>query len=77
MESRNHISKTCSAIFKRKEYLKIHTSSVHEGKKPFQCTIYKKKSSRKTSLDMHVASIHEDKREYACPDCKLNSKWFH
>ena len=59
LKTRNHRCPTCNTRFIRKEHLKNHVATVHEGKKPFQCNICKTHFSRKTSLNFHVASIHE------------------
>ena len=39
-------------------------ASVHEGKKPYKCSICDARFARKTNLSGHIASIHEGKKLY-------------
>ena len=57
----------CNSYFKSTRNLNNHISSVHEGKKPFQCDtcnyvhlFYKEK---------HVALVHEEKKPFKCDIC--------
>ena len=49
---------------------KKHIESVHEGKKPFTCTICNSSYTRKLSLRQHIATVHEGNKPYACTLCK-------
>ena len=55
------------SIYPYSHSLKIHIETVHEGKKPFQCT-----HRKKSSLDAHIAAIHEKKKPYKCFICSLS-----
>ena len=44
---------------------------VHEGKKPFKCTICNKSYSRKQILDNHKVSIHERTKNFNDKKCSL------
>ena len=56
--------------------LSKHMASVHDGKKPFNCSICDHKFSIKQSLTKHIASVHEGKKPYNCSICnqKFSSK---
>ena len=43
----------------RNESLKTGVDSVHEGKKPFQCSTCDASFARKSHLKGHIASVHE------------------
>ena len=52
------------------EWSHRHVSSVHEGKKPFQCDVCTKSYSQKAHLLGHVAAVHEGKKPYKCNLCE-------
>ena len=45
----------------RKDELKNHVVSAHEGNKPFKCEVCNHRFSRESDLKKHVASVHEGK----------------
>ena len=46
-----------------------HLSTVHEGKKPFECSICDYKCSQKGPLNLHFSTIHEGKKPFNCSIC--------
>ena len=61
----------CFKNFARKSSRKIHTETVHEGKKPFKCDRCKGFStSNKRDLQRHIDVVHEGKRPFQCSVCK-------
>ena len=46
-----------------------HFKSVHEGKKPFKCTICDTCFSLKTNLSKHIKSVHEKRKPFKCNIC--------
>ncbi len=58
----------CSKDFKRKDKLKIHMISVHEGVKPFQCEICPKSFVTKSKLSEH-SRRHAGERRFSCLIC--------
>ena len=47
-----------------------HISAVHEGKKPFKCTICDKSFGRKSHMELHISAVHEEKKPFKCLLCK-------
>ena len=64
--------KTCNSLFKTKYQLKIHTESVHEGKKPFKCKICDARFTENGSLKRHVASVHKGRKPFKCNICEAS-----
>ena len=50
----------CNRKFTSK--LKQHIQSVHEGKKPYKCSLCDYTSAQKGNLQRHIQSIHESKK---------------
>ena len=46
-----------------------HISAVHEGKKPFKCTICDKRFGRKSHMELHISAVHEEKKPFKCLLC--------
>ena len=46
--------------------MKTHVSMVHEGKKPFKCSICEYCCSLKHHIKSHAASVHERKKPFKC-----------
>ena len=59
----------CQKVFSQKSNLKVHISSIHEGKKPFKCSICDYKCSQKGHLYKHISSVHEVIKPFKCPIC--------
>ena len=49
----------CRKYFSDKHQLKEHLASVHEGKKPYDCSICVKKFDSKKRLSEHFSRIHK------------------
>ena len=47
-----------------------HISAVHEGKKPFKCSICDKSFGRKSHMELHISAVHEEKKPFECLLCK-------
>ena len=66
----------CNATFTRKNDLKIHIATIHEGKKPYEigkepkCEICNAVFTRKKSLNSHIAAVHEGKKPHQCNLCE-------
>ena len=56
-------------MFVRVRTLKKHMVSVHEGLKPFQCSICDYNYSRKDHLESHIIAVHEELK----PSVKTNA----
>ena len=52
----------CDYSFSRKDHMKKHVASVHEGNKPFKCDICDYSFSRKDHMKKHITSVHEGKK---------------
>ena len=66
----------CNATFTRKNDLKIHIATIHEGKKPesVTCEICNTVFTQKKSLNSHIAAVHEGKKPYEIgkePKCEI------
>merc|ERR1711862_1089714 len=48
---------------------KGHKDAVHEGKKPFKCSLCDGDFSKSGDLKRHVETVHEGKKPYKCPNC--------
>jgi uncharacterized Zn-finger protein len=55
-------------------HMKIHIEVVHEGKKPFKCTLCDTSFTKKALMVTHIASIHEGKKPFSCSICNSTSK---
>ena len=62
----------CGYSCSRKNDLKIHVESAHEGKKPHKCSICEYRCSRKSNLKQHVESVHEGKKSHVCYICEYS-----
>ena len=50
--------------------MKKHITTIHDCKKPFQCTICSKQVTSKASLSKHIQIIHEGKKPILkCDTC--------
>ena len=59
----------CSKTFDRTN-MKRHILTVHEGVKPFKCTLCVTTFSTKTHLKRHIAGVHEGKKPHPCAICQ-------
>jgi len=55
--------------FKMKEYLAKHITAIHEGVKPFECTICSESFRFEKALIKHYAGVHEGKKPFQCNLC--------
>ena len=53
--------------------MKIHIESVHEGKKPFKCSLCDSAFGFKYGLNMHIVSVHEKKKPFKCSKCEFEA----
>ena len=56
------------AGFFQKGYLKMHIESVHEGKKPYKCTVRGSNFSIKQNLNRH-SLVLKGKKPFKCNIC--------
>ena len=69
-EKKSHKCPICGCVFTRKDVLKIHIDSVHEGKQPpLQCKVCDYATFRKSNLKQHITSLHEGKKPHQCTIC--------
>ena len=68
MSTQSYLCPLCGKMFKRKEYLKQHTSRVHHKIKELQCMYCDKTYATKTDLTQHM-SVHGMGNGYECKDC--------
>ena len=59
----------CSKIFTRKEAIKKHIQSVHEGERNFKCELCGKLFSAAQNLKRHQHLVHEGRRDFICDTC--------
>ena len=66
----------CEYTSKNKEYLNQHIKSVHEEKKPHNCSICDYSFSQRGFLKQHIKSVHEKIRPHKCFICdnRLSTK---
>ena len=57
--------KLCSKFF-RKDYLKVHTETVHEKQTKFKCHICNKCFGHSRTLKNHIIAIHEKLKPHKC-----------
>ena len=55
------LSNALYARFGTRGTLNKHVGTIHEGKKPFQCTICDARFGARGTLNKHVGTIHEGK----------------
>ncbi|XP_045184300.2 zinc finger protein 271-like [Mercenaria mercenaria] len=63
----------CSKGFARKDALRLHTSSVHFGKKAYECDTCKKRFVTSCNLEEHRLR-HSSVRNFPCSTCGKRSK---
>ena len=49
--------------------LKIHIEGVHEGEKPYKCSICDHSFAIKGKLKIHIDSVHDGKKPNKCLIC--------
>ena len=52
--------------FTNKQDLKKHVEAVHEGIKPFKCSVCDVKFANKQHLKKHIETIHEEIKPFKC-----------
>ena len=53
--------------------LKKHVQNVHEGIKPFKCTICDYEFSKHSNLKKHIVSVHERIKPFKCNMCEYET----
>ena len=53
--------------------LKKHVQNVHEGIKPFKCTICDYEFSKHSNLKKHIVSVHERIKPFKCNMCQYET----
>ena len=56
----------CGKSVSRKNNIKVHVESVHEGKKAFKYKMFDKNFSHKHHMNRHIVLIHEDRKDFKC-----------
>ena len=66
------ICSLCNVKIFTKKDLKAHIATVHEGTKPYLCTIRNCNSTfkEKKNLNKHIKTIHEGKKDFKCQTLK-------
>ena len=62
----------CHKTFYKRQNLKIHMASVHEGKKEFKCNICNAVFKSNSGKIGHISAIHEGKKPHHCSICSNN-----
>ena len=63
----------CDYTATRKDHLKLHKDSIHEGVR-YSCDTCDYKATTKDNLKKHKDSIHEDVK-YSCDHCVYTTSW--
>ena len=68
----------CNAKIARKDGLKLHIETVHEGKKPFKCDLCKTNQGFRypSGLKSHLREVHGSPREKKLLPCEICKKGF-
>jgi hypothetical protein len=56
-KEQTHKCESCEAMFKRRDHLNRHISSVHDGKKPFECDKCDQKFSQLGDMKKHCRNV--------------------
>ena len=59
----------CGGKYQSGGVLKKHINSVHNGKKPYKCTICEHNCSTNTQLNVHISAVHEGNKPHKCLNC--------
>ena len=49
--------------------MRNHNETVHEGKKPFKCSLCSQCFTRKNGMEKHISAVHEGKKPFKCTIC--------
>ena len=66
---KNFVCPTCGNSYVSLGVLKIHVKTVHEGEKPWECSLCGKRFGQKISWSKHVKT-HTGEAAWTCPLCK-------
>ena len=56
-------------ILQEKVTFRRHIETVHEGKKPYNCSICDSNFSSKGDLRRHIEAVHKEKKPHICIKC--------
>lgn len=61
----------CCSVFGLRHNLLRHVRTIHEGKRPFKCTVPGCKASfvQRFDLQTHQTSVHAKRKDFKCPHC--------
>ena len=59
----------CGKSFTRRDRMKLHIHTVHEGRKDFNCTKCNKSFTVAKTLKKHNHTVHEGHKDYKCDRC--------
>ena len=49
--------------------MKRHITSVHEGTKPYPCSLCETRFAQNGDLSRHMKEVHEKVKRHKCPHC--------
>lgn len=64
-----YMCQICNASFPHLRNLKVHITSVHEGKKSHKCDICGSRFAERGKLTRHIRHVHEKKKPFECTIC--------
>jgi len=59
----------CAQVFTQKSHLNQHVRAVHEGLRPFHCTLCNRSFGKKYDLTSHLDAVHFNIRNHICNEC--------
>ena len=59
----------CGRSFTRRDRMKQHIHTVHEGRKDFNCSKCNKSFSVAKTLKQHINTVHEGRKDFKCDKC--------
>ena len=59
----DHACSKCGASFSTRKDLQQHNETVHEGKKPYKCTLCEERFYQEFTLRKHIKTIHKSNQQ--------------